>query len=84
MKPSGVSRSSTVQILVDPKTLTKETRSHAQLSGFGVRLHSEPVESSAERSGSLTCICHCEEPLGDEAILWLRRLLRPCGARNDK
>jgi hypothetical protein len=21
--------------------------------------------------------------LGDEAILWLRRLLRPCGARND-
>ena len=28
-------------------------------------------------------LCHCEEPLGDEAILSLRRLLRPCGARND-
>jgi len=27
--------------------------------------------------------CHCEEPLGDEAILSLRRLLRACGAHND-
>ena len=28
--------------------------------------------------------CHCEEPLGDEAIFGLRRLLHSFRARNDK
>jgi hypothetical protein len=32
---------------------------------------------------SYPSICHCEEPLGDEANLSLKRLLRPFRARND-